>query len=276
MRPLAEFPVTLRQRNPLRVDRHRRHADHRRPADGAAAYAALERLRDSGLRVDPGDRPARPAGAIMIARFWPVDAVVGENGAFYFRYDHGARAMTRRYLARARPSAPTAPRGSTALAGEILAAVPGARIAADQPYRDRRSRDRFSRGCRAAAAATRSTASSRCSRRRGATAKVSSIHVNGWFGDWDKLAMTRTPVRARRTGSTSTRQRETVAFIGDSPNDAPMFGVFPASPSRSPISGRILDRIDDAARLCHRGRGGRGLCRIRRHAAARERPVRSR
>src|SRR6266404_3753007 len=62
----------------------------------AAAYAALERLAEGGYRVIPVT--GRPAGwCDLIARFWPVDAVIGENGAFYFRYDHQARVMTRRF-----------------------------------------------------------------------------------------------------------------------------------------------------------------------------------
>ena len=51
-----------------------------------AAYAALESLQASGVRVVPVT--GRPAGwCDHIARMWPVDLVVGENGAFYFRYD---------------------------------------------------------------------------------------------------------------------------------------------------------------------------------------------
>src|SRR5688572_715634 len=52
----------------------------------APAYAALERLHRAGVRVIPVT--GRPAGwCDHIARMWPVDAVVGENGAFYFFYD---------------------------------------------------------------------------------------------------------------------------------------------------------------------------------------------
>ncbi|HEV7820000.1 MAG TPA: HAD hydrolase family protein, partial [Burkholderiales bacterium] len=52
----------------------------------AAAYAALEALQRAGLLVVP--ITGRPAGwCDQIARMWPVHAVVGENGAFYFRYD---------------------------------------------------------------------------------------------------------------------------------------------------------------------------------------------
>ncbi len=62
----------------------------------ASAYAALEALQSAGLLVIPVT--GRPAGwCDLIARFWPVAAVVGENGAFYFRYDHATHRMTRRY-----------------------------------------------------------------------------------------------------------------------------------------------------------------------------------
>src|SRR5213075_2064321 len=60
----------------------------------AEAYAAMERLRRSGLLVVPVT--GRPAGwCDHIARMWPVDAVVGENGAFYFR--HAGGRLCRRY-----------------------------------------------------------------------------------------------------------------------------------------------------------------------------------
>ena len=62
----------------------------------AEAYGALERLHLAGLLVVPVT--GRPAGwCDHIARFWPVDAVVGENGAFYFRYDRTRRRMERRF-----------------------------------------------------------------------------------------------------------------------------------------------------------------------------------
>ena len=62
----------------------------------ARAYDALEALQAAGILVVP--ITGRPAGwCDHIARMWPVDAVVGENGAFYFRYDRLARRMTRRF-----------------------------------------------------------------------------------------------------------------------------------------------------------------------------------
>ena len=62
----------------------------------------------------------------------------------------------------------------------------------------------------------------------GMTARVSSIHVNGWFGAYDKLSMTRT-LLAEVFGVDLDAQRPQYVFVGDSPNDAPMFSYFPNS-----------------------------------------------
>src|SRR5260370_107016 len=62
----------------------------------AASYGALERLQRGGFYVIPVT--GRPAGwCDHIARFWPVAAVVGENGAFWFRYDRGRRRLRQWY-----------------------------------------------------------------------------------------------------------------------------------------------------------------------------------
>ena len=79
MKPLAQFPQAQRARiRSVLCD-----IDDTLTTDGhltAAAYAALERLQHAGMRVVP--ITGRPAGwCDHIARMWPVDAVVGENGA---------------------------------------------------------------------------------------------------------------------------------------------------------------------------------------------------
>ena len=62
--------------------------------------------------------------------------------------------------------------------------------------------------------------------RAGMTAKVSSIHVNGWFGRYDKLSMAHLLLR-ERYGMELEAERERCVFVGDSPNDAPMFAYLP-------------------------------------------------
>jgi 3-deoxy-D-manno-octulosonate 8-phosphate phosphatase KdsC-like HAD superfamily phosphatase len=58
--------------------------------------------------------------------------------------------------------------------------------------------------------------------------KISSIHVNGWFGEYDKLTMTRM-LFAEVFKEDMAAVKEDVIFIGDSPNDVPMFQFFPHS-----------------------------------------------
>ena len=52
--------------------------------------------------------------------------------------------------------------------------------------------------------------------------------MNGWYGDYDKLSMTRL-MFAEIFNEEIDAIRDQVLFIGDSPNDAPMFGFFPNS-----------------------------------------------
>jgi len=73
------------------------------------------------------------------------------------------------------------------------------------------------------------------------TAKVSSIHVNGWFGAYDKLATTRLLMR-EAFGIDLDAQRDAFVFAGDSPNDAPMFAFFPNAVGVANVR-RFLDRI---------------------------------
>jgi HAD superfamily hydrolase (TIGR01484 family) len=190
---------------------------------GAAAYGALERLEHGGIAVIPVT--GRPAGwCDLIARLWPVTAVVGENGAFYFRYDRKARRMTRRFWAD-QAAIDSARIRLAALSRDILAQVPGVAVSADQPYRVADLAIDYREDVTPAprAVAERVVALFEAA---GANAKISSIHINGWFGAFDKLTMTKL-LFAEAFATDLERNRTEVAFIGDSPNDAPMFGFFP-------------------------------------------------
>jgi hypothetical protein len=220
----------------------------------AAAYGALEDLSRRGLQVIPVT--GRPAGwCDLIARFWPVDAVIGENGAFYFRYDHQARRMTRRFWLSAEERA-TARRRLDVLAGEILAAVPGARLAADQPYRtaDLAIDVAEDTGPLPPADVDRIVGLMHAA---GASAKISSIHVNGWFGDWDKRKMALRLFR-EAYGIDLDRERDGVVFIGDSPNDEPMFEFFPHSVAVANIA-PYLSRLKSLPAYVTATEGGAGF-----------------
>jgi HAD superfamily hydrolase (TIGR01484 family) len=256
MRPLNEFPVAERRAvrgvffdiDDTLTTRGRLTAD---------AYTAMERLQRAGLAVVP--ITGRPAGwCDHIARMWPVSAVVGENGAFYFRYDHAARLMRRGYVDAAPVRAAYRER-LAAIGAAVLAAVPGAAIAADQHYRET---DLAIDYCEDVPrlppeAAERIAA---MMRERGLTAKISSIHVNGWFGTYDKLAMTKRLASEVLAADLDAARRE-VVFVGDSPNDAPMFAFFPNAVGVANIK-------DFAGRLEHEpayvtfAEAGAGFCEV--------------
>ena len=225
----------------------------------AAAYAALERLQAAGLKVVP--ITGRPAGwCDHIARMWPVDGVVGENGAFYFRYDRARRAMQRRFVDDAVTRAGHRERLKT-IGAEILACVPGAAIAADQLYRETDLAIDFCEDVPRLApeAVDRIVA---LMQGRGLTAKVSSIHVNGWFGAYDKLSMTkRLLAECHGVDLGRDTERGRCVFAGDSPNDAPMFAFFPHSVG-------VANIRDFAGRLAHEpayvtsAASGAGFCEL--------------
>jgi hypothetical protein len=191
----------------------------------AAVFVAMENLQHAGLRVIA--ITGRPAGwCDHIARMWPVDGLVGENGAFYFYYNRQDRKMTRRYWKSAQERRTDRVR-LDAIRDKVLAEVPGSALAADQAYREADLAIDFCEDI-PALPSTAIKAIKAIFEKSGATAKISSIHVNGWFGDYDKLSMSRL-MFAEIFEKDLDAIRDEVIFCGDSPNDAPMFGFFPHS-----------------------------------------------
>lgn len=191
----------------------------------AVVFVAMERLRDAGIRSIP--ITGRPAGwCDHIARMWPVAGLVGENGAFYFRYDDSVRKMQRRYF-KTESQRETDRHKLDTLKLEILEKVPGSQLSADQGYREA---DLAIDYCEDVPPLSDEDVDRIVTlfKMAGAEAKTSSIHVNGWFGEYDKLTMTRF-LFEEVFGEDLDHVRQDVIFIGDSPNDAPMFAYFPNS-----------------------------------------------
>src|SRR4249920_1938221 len=133
MQPLASMPDgTRRAIRGVLTDIDETLSTHGRLT--AEAYGAMERLRAAGKLVIP--ITGRPAGwCDHIARMWPVDAVVGENGAFYMHYDAAVRRLKRRFLDDEGRRAENRGRLGV-IAQSILRAVPGCALASDQHYRE--------------------------------------------------------------------------------------------------------------------------------------------
>lgn len=186
------------------------------------AFAALWKLHHAGLSVVPVT--GRPAGwCDCIVRQWPVDAVVGENGAFVLYREADSISE----LVHPAVASPEHRGRLDAVRDEVLRRVPGARIAKDQryrlfdlaidfredpPYLDFNVAQEIADICRG----------------MGAEAKISSIHVNAWYGSYDKLTMV-VMFLEQKYGLDVDEMKRVAAFCGDSPNDEPMFSFFPLS-----------------------------------------------
>lgn len=223
----------------------------------AEAYTALERLNEAGLITIP--ITGRPAGwCDQIARMWPVDAVVGENGALYFRYLRESHRMVTQFHHDA--AARTSNRHRLdALREQILAEVPGCAIASDQAYREADLAIDF---CEDVAPLPEDQIARIVAlfENAGAAAKVSSIHVNGWFGDYDKLSMTKR-LFAEQFETDLEAAQDTFVFIGDSPNDAPMFAFFDHAIGVANVMA-FKEQLDAAPSYVTQNRSGSGFSEL--------------
>jgi HAD superfamily hydrolase (TIGR01484 family) len=224
MQPFSRFPIPIKKniRFILTDIDDTLTNKGRLPAD---VFVAMERLKEAGIRIIP--ITGRPAGwCDHIARMWPVDGLVGENGAFYFRYDDRLRKMQRRYFI-SESRRKTDRRKLEKIKQEVLEKVPGCQVASDQAYREADLAIDF---CEDVPALPMKEVEKivRCFENAGAKVKISSIHVNGWFGDYDKLTMTGVMFE-EVFGQRLEDVKERVIYMGDSPNDVPMFTYFPHS-----------------------------------------------
>lgn len=190
------------------------------------AYEALWQLHDAGFKVIP--ITGRPAGwCEMIARFWPVAGVVGENGGFYFRYaankGETIKKMQRWFFAN-ESEMQTNKSKLKIIEDEVFKKVPSAALASDQFCR---LMDLAIDFCEDVPALPQSQIDEivQIFKNHGAEAKVSSIHVNGWFGEYDKLTTTFKFLK-NEFNLEQNQVLEKCIFVGDSPNDEPMFKTF--------------------------------------------------
>lgn len=223
----------------------------------SASFTAMEQLQESDILVIL--ITGRPAGwCDHMARMWPVDGLVGENGAFYFRYDESNKKMIRRYY-KTEKQRSNDQKKLERIKQEILQKVPGCRVSADQAYREADLAIDF---CEDVPSIPMEDVEKivRCFERAGAQAKISSIHVNGWFGDYDKLTMTHLFFK-EVFRSDLDKIKEQVIFTGDSPNDVPMFDYFPHSVGVANIV-RFKKTIDHKPAWVTENEGGYGFAEM--------------
>jgi len=223
----------------------------------AAAYSALEELQHCGVAVAP--ITGRPAGwCDMIARMWPVMGVVGENGAFYFAYNDKERRMQRAYAASQSERKKNRKRLDV-ICARILTEVPGAAISADQLFREADLAIDFCEDVEPLSQVDVELIKD-IFEQESAVAKVSSIHVNGWFGEYDKLSMSRR-FSQEVLNIDMDAEKDAFIFCGDSPNDAPMFSFFPNACGVANVHD-FAGRLDAEPAWVAKYRGGAGFVEI--------------
>lgn len=186
------------------------------------AYSSLSDLQQQGLKVIPVT--GRPAGwCDQIIRLWPVDAVIGENGAFYLWLDSDSGKIQSEHILNDRDRSQYQERLSD-VKRKVQTAFPEIRLASDQfsriydlaidvcedvlPLSDQKVQELIA-----------------FLENEGMSVKLSSIHINAWFGSWDKLSATKLLMK-RLFNTDLELSNDACAFIGDSPNDVPMFAYF--------------------------------------------------
>lgn len=219
------------------------------------AYAALWSLKNKGVHIIP--ITGRPAGwCEMIARMWPVAGVVGENGGFYFRYNN--KKMHRHFYFDI-DTQKSNRKKLDQIEKEVLNTIPGCDLASDQFCR---MMDLAIDFCEDVPALPASDVEKIVAifKSHGAQAKVSSIHVNGWFGDYNKLSMTLKFLN-QEFGLSVDQAKSQCAFSGDSPNDEPMFEFFPNSFAVANIN-QFKNDLNFLPTYVAPSNGGKGFCQI--------------
>jgi len=218
------------------------------------SYNSLCELSDAGLAIIPVT--GRPAGwCEMIARLWPVHGVVGENGAFYFRYDK----KMKRVFVRDKDKRKSDRQKLSAIRTQVLNEVKGAGIASDQFCRLFDLAVDFCED-------VKPLAQKQIERiveifeEHGAQAKISNIHVNGWFGDYDKVSTCKLYLK-NEFGFSEKEMKEKCAFAGDSPNDEPMFGFLPHSFAVANIK-HFIKQLEHKPAYVSPSKEGRGFTEI--------------
>lgn len=232
--------------------------------DGAVtpdALHAISAVHAAGFNIIP--ITGRPVGwSEPFALSWPVDAIVAENGAVALvRQADGTLAKLYQQDTATREANFAAMQRVLA---DIEATVPGARRATDSAGRE----------CDIAIDHSEFTTLSQDAidqcvaimRAAGMNATVSSIHINGWFGDHNKLEGARWITRIL-FGRDLDQEIDRWVYVGDSTNDQLMFQHFPHSVGVANIA-RFVPQLQHLPRYVTRGERGAGFAEVARAVLA--------
>lgn len=221
------------------------------------ALQALADLKAAGLAVVPVT--GRSVGwSLPFAPSWPVDAIVAENGAVALLRTAGG-GIEKRYQQDAATRSANFTRMQAVLA-HIEASIPGARRATDSPGRETDIAVDHSEFVQLGQAQIDQVV--QAMRDAGMHATVSSIHVNGWYGEHDKLQGARWIVQTLWQRDLDAEIAQW-AYVGDSTNDQRMFQAFANSVGVANIA-RFVPQLVHLPRFVTQGERGAGFAEFAR------------
>ena len=229
------------------------------------ALQALGALKAAGLQVVP--ITGRPVGwSEPFAQSWPVDAIVAENGAVALVHEAG-RPLRKLYQQDAVTRRRNFARMQQVLA-RIETEVPGARRARDSAGRETDIAIDHSEFTALPVAAIEATVERM--QAEGLRATVSSIHINGWYGEHDKWAGACWIVKTL-WGRDLAAELDRWVYVGDSTNDQVMFERFVHSVGVANIR-RFEAQLMHTPRHVTRAERGAGFAEMVEHLLAWQHP----
>lgn len=220
------------------------------------SYLALWDLYDAGYIIIPVTGCSAGWCDLMV-RQWPVHGIIGESGAFIFYIKDGVLHHQYAQDLECEKSRVKLDK----LKKSIHSAYPHAKTAKDQhyrlfdlaidynqepPYMEYEAAQEIKELCHT----------------HGAEARISSIHINTWYGTYNKLTTARSFLLSHY-GIDTEQSPGSVIYVGDSPNDEPMFHHFPLSFAVANIE-RFLDTITYKPAYAASEPGGRGFAQVAR------------
>lgn len=269
MRDLSHWPLDAR-RNLLGVFTD---IDDTLTSHGAItpdAMQALADLRAAGLQVIPVT--GRHVGWCLpflqgsdSSPAWPVHAMVAENGAVAWLPD--GQHFSKRY----QQDAPTRQANLArmqAVAVEVMAAVPGLARSADVGGRDTDISFDYNEFVHLPPESVARAVA--LLQQAGMHTSVSSIHIHGCYGDFNKWNGACWIVQTLFERDLA-HERERWAFVGDSGNDQPMFAQLPHSVGVANI-GKVAGSLTHRPRYVTPSERGAGFAEVARAILAARQP----
>ncbi len=236
--------------------------------EGAITSDALQALADlnaAGLLVIPiTGRPIGWCEPFMAAGqgvAWPVDAMVAENGAVAFVQSQNPQQqpLTKLY----QQSSDTRRANQTRMrdiAALVAAEVPGVALSSDSAGRETDIAFDYAEFAQHSPETVQRVLS--VLQRAGMQTTVSSIHIHGCFGDFNKWQGACWIVR-ELLGRDLAQELDRWVFVGDSGNDQAMFQHFPHSVGVANIA-RFVPQLTHLPRYVTQGERGAGFAEVAR------------